>query len=37
MYQCKLVYHLKWKELGEERHAIDRDEGTGQNLYVIAE
>jgi hypothetical protein len=37
MYQCKFVYHLKWNGLGEERVVIDKDEGTGQPLYVIAE
>ena len=37
MYQCKFVFHLKWKGLGEEVVVIDRDKGTDQPLYVIAE
>ena len=37
MYQCKIVYDLKWKGLGEERVSIDSEKETGQPLYVIAE
>ena len=36
MYRCKIVYHLKWKGLGEERVLIDRHEETDQPLFVIA-
>ena len=37
MYQCKVVYKLKWKGLGEEAIVIDREKETGQSLFVIAE
>ena len=36
MYQCKIVYKLKFKGLGEEIVTIDKDE-KGQPLFVIAE
>ena len=29
MYRCKVVYHLKWRGLGEEKVVIDSEEGTG--------
>ena len=36
MYRCKVVYHLKWRGLGEEKVVIESEEGTGQPLFVIA-
>jgi hypothetical protein len=37
MYECKIAYLLKWKELGEEHVVIDKDEELDQALFVIAE